>query len=199
VKHPLAGARGFYRDFSLLASSRPLFVGSPTERLVGSRLDALTGTPNAWYVSAFTVGNDLPTNAQTLLSCQCAKNDYLVPFFFSGWNPEMFLTPYLKKGGCEHSWLMVRLPSRRTSQGPADHQLDYSFFVGKNESVRSHAFLACCSFLSGCSKRGACEFQRKRRRGFSVEKTRQGLQRCGKSQRKRGQRTTFQRKRGKAS
>ncbi len=26
-----------------------------------------------WYVNAFTVGNDLPTNAQTLFFCQCAR------------------------------------------------------------------------------------------------------------------------------
>ena len=30
------------------------------------------GTPNAWYVSAFTAGNDLAANLQTLLTCQCA-------------------------------------------------------------------------------------------------------------------------------
>ena len=30
------------------------------------------GTLNSWYVSAFTRGNDLPRNAQTLFFCQCA-------------------------------------------------------------------------------------------------------------------------------
>ena len=31
------------------------------------------GTPKLWYVNAFTQGNDLPWNAQTLLACQCAS------------------------------------------------------------------------------------------------------------------------------
>src|SRR5438128_1831820 len=36
-----------------------------------------------------------------------------------------------------------------------------------------------------------CEFQSKRRRGFSVDKNLRDVQKCGKFQRKRGQRTIF--------
>jgi hypothetical protein len=56
----------------LKAPSEPDVRCSPTERLVGSRLSALTGTPNGWYVTAFTRGNDLPRNQQTVFGCQCA-------------------------------------------------------------------------------------------------------------------------------
>ncbi len=52
---------------------------------------------NSWCVRAFTRGNDVPRNAQTLFSRKSAKNRYRVVFCLSGWEPEMLLTSYLKK------------------------------------------------------------------------------------------------------
>ena len=54
---------------------------------------------NSWYVRAFTRGNEVPRNAQTLFSWKSAKNRYRVVFCLSGWEPEMLLTSYLKNGG----------------------------------------------------------------------------------------------------
>ncbi len=39
---------------------------------MGSKPPSTIGTTEHWYVNAFTRGNDLPRNAQTLLTCQCA-------------------------------------------------------------------------------------------------------------------------------
>jgi Helix-turn-helix domain len=82
VKHPRIECGGFDAVPSMEHTHRglrgalpaPSVRCRPTKRLVGSRLDALTGTPNIWYVHAFTHGNDLPWNPQTRLSCQYAKN-----------------------------------------------------------------------------------------------------------------------------
>ncbi len=54
------------------APSEPGVHCSPTERPVGSRLSALTGTLNSWFARAFTQGS-LPWNLQTRLGCSCAK------------------------------------------------------------------------------------------------------------------------------
>ena len=94
VKYPLGEPRGFYAGCPTLASSRPMFVALSIEGLWALSMST-SGTPNAWYVTAFTHGNDLPWNAQTVLSCQCAKNEYRVPFFLSGWKPETFASPWL--------------------------------------------------------------------------------------------------------
>ena len=37
-----------------------------------SKPPSMIGTTERWYVTAFTRGNDLPRNAQTVLACQCA-------------------------------------------------------------------------------------------------------------------------------
>ena len=42
------------------------------EWLMGSKPPSSIGTTERWYVNAFTRGNDLPRNAQTLFFCQCA-------------------------------------------------------------------------------------------------------------------------------
>ena len=39
---------------------------------MGSKPPSSIGTTESWYVTAFTRGNDLPRNAQTLFFCQCA-------------------------------------------------------------------------------------------------------------------------------
>jgi hypothetical protein len=54
-----------------MAPSEPVFVAISLE---GSDplSRSMIGTPNGWDASAFTQGNDLPWNAQTLLGCQCA-------------------------------------------------------------------------------------------------------------------------------
>jgi hypothetical protein len=39
---------------------------------MGSKSPSTIGTTERWYVNAFTRGNDLPRNAQTVLACQCA-------------------------------------------------------------------------------------------------------------------------------
>ena len=110
VKHLLAEARGFY---AVLERNRPAqacvgyflarsFVAT-TRAACGLWTRVVVGILNAWYASAFTRGNDLPRNAQTLFGCQCAKNDYRRLFFLSGFRPDAFLTPCLKPGGCERS------------------------------------------------------------------------------------------------
>jgi len=60
-----------------------------SRRLVGSRPTSSIGTPNVLDVSAFTRGNDVPRNLQTLLSCLCTIKKYSI-----GVNRQMFMKGY---------------------------------------------------------------------------------------------------------
>ena len=79
VKHPTAKAGGFYAvprtEHTRHGLRGPLpgpFVRWQSQvKLVGIAPSSI-GTLNIWYVTAFTQGNDLPWNAQTVLSCPCA-------------------------------------------------------------------------------------------------------------------------------
>jgi hypothetical protein len=48
-----------------------LFVAISVDGLWAQSTSSI-GTLNAWYVTAFTQGNDLPWNAQTVFGCPCA-------------------------------------------------------------------------------------------------------------------------------
>jgi hypothetical protein len=71
-----------------------------------------SGTPNIGNVSAFTAGNDLPANPQTLLGCQCARKQDSFPFFLSDEKSEAFLTPPVSRRGMRmprsHFWEAIR-------------------------------------------------------------------------------------------
>src|SRR5690348_13813313 len=62
---------GFYSPCRLLAPSEPMLVAISMEGSDPLSMSTI-GTPNAGNVSAFTQGNDLPWNPQTLFSCWCA-------------------------------------------------------------------------------------------------------------------------------
>jgi len=65
VKHPRIECGGFYRDCSLLASSRPVFGTISMEGSDPLSMSTI-GTQTFLYASAFTQVNDLPWNPQTL-------------------------------------------------------------------------------------------------------------------------------------
>ena len=81
VKYPMHKCRGFDAVPRVEHTRRGLRGALPApfvrlqsqEWLMGSKPPSTIGTPEHWYVNAFTQGNDLPWNAQTLLACQCAS------------------------------------------------------------------------------------------------------------------------------
>lgn len=56
MKYPMRKRWGFYAGYPTWATSWPVVRCSPTKRLVGSRLDALTGTQNVGTLLLLPVG-----------------------------------------------------------------------------------------------------------------------------------------------
>jgi hypothetical protein len=76
------------------------------EWLMGSKPPSTIGTTELWRASAFTQGNDLPWNAQTLFGCQCA---YRVPALDSRLTVSWLPTEH-SYCSSEASWMSICYP-----------------------------------------------------------------------------------------
>jgi len=82
VKYPMHRMQGLLRSptsgtyppWLTWGTSCPVCSLQSQEWLMGSIPPSTIGTTERWYVNAFTQGNDLPWNAQTVLACQCAMD-----------------------------------------------------------------------------------------------------------------------------